>query len=305
MLGATISIRRLMVKKFRLNILAVVKKIFKEVIHMEKEKNSLDVVNANYKTVEDFWNNFIVPRLPKKDIVLKMHDTLMKYIELPDAVFPIRYDAEDYKKLRGRITKTNEGYSFVYCDNEHAKYYFQMCYDGKIPSAEELRNDYDNNQFAFAMSSKTPKLLIDAGCKLSHIVGVGEKYNDLERVELIRKYFPASLNDDWQKSEKKSYYRMFNVNPDAKKYLIAYFLRYVHPFNQFVSPAKKLQKSDVKFYQNDVGEHRPLVKFVRDKFRKIYGEDYDKFLSLIMAPPENSETDSDNMTIDLRCKAST
>ena len=70
-------------------------------------------------TVEEFWDSFIVPHLPPKDVVLKWHGVLMEYVNRPDAMFAIRgYNTaakDNYDSLRrGFLTRTNAGYFFFY-----------------------------------------------------------------------------------------------------------------------------------------------------------------------------------------------
>lgn len=65
----------------------------------------------------ELWNNFIFPRLPKKDVVLHWHKILTEYIKRSDATFALRFyntaPKSEYEKLRrGFLTRTDKGYSF-------------------------------------------------------------------------------------------------------------------------------------------------------------------------------------------------
>lgn len=52
----------------------------------------------------------------------KITKFLMEYIKLSDATFAIRHD----NNHRGRLIYTDKNYSFVYCDNEHTKFYCEL-----------------------------------------------------------------------------------------------------------------------------------------------------------------------------------
>ena len=69
------------------------------------------------ETAEDFWKDFILLRLPKKEIALQWHKVLMEYVNRPNATFALRFyntaTKDQYSNLRrGFLTKTDKGYSF-------------------------------------------------------------------------------------------------------------------------------------------------------------------------------------------------
>ena len=273
------------------------------------------------KTIEDFWNLFIEKPMIEKgfiDSAKKCHKILMDYIELPNTTFSIRHCSKpNYSKCKGWITNTTENYSFVYCDNETAKFYFQKCLEDNFPTAVELKNLYDERKIPFSMSSPYKpgtELLIRGGYKLSHIFDVGINYcpqSDKEsfpyRAGIVKKYFALNSSDNWQKDDKGFYVRkMYDVSPDAKDYLIALFFRYVHPFNYFLSPAIKFQseESRLEYTGNDIGEHEPIKNFVQGKFADYFGKDYEEFLNLIMPPQKKVvEPISEKEIIDLKFTA--
>ena len=81
------------------------------------------------------------------------------------------------------------------------------------------------------------------------------------------------------------------VGDDAKKYLIAEFLRFVHPFNYFLMPIMIGKNARAVWARlngrKDAAEYLPLLDFVRNKFAEIYGETYEEFLDLIMVDRKN------------------
>ena len=151
----------------------------KDNLVLDKKKNSKAIwegFEGHAKTIGEFWMDFIEPRLPLKDTVIKWHQLLMEYIKEPRAVFAIRY---------------------------------------------------------------------------YHTEAQGHRS-----------------------------------------------LRYVHPFNYFLSPKKTCMKSSIKFKQNDIGEYDKVQKYVQDQFSKLYGSYYDYFLELVM-PTTSLEPVFGNTEIDL------
>lgn len=279
------------------------------------------VLTAGYaKTVEELWNNFIEPRiLPNVATAKKWHKLLMNYIKCPDAVFSIRHYSSAPKgkyvnNRRGAYTKTTEGFSFVYTDNIQAKYYCKMCMDGYVPQdANELITAY--KEFLFPASERTtseeselrvfPYRKINfSGYHLAHIIGVGDAYWDkskgnfpIQKDKLVETYFNGGKRSDWNKTKCRE---NFIVGKEARSYAVAMFLRYVHPFNYFLSPAKKYTKSEVKFFRGMVGEHPPVIQYVRQKIAEIYGQDYIEFSNLVMPIDDYKQNISGNTIIDLQ-----
>ncbi|MBQ2377203.1 MAG: hypothetical protein II297_02255, partial [Clostridia bacterium] len=95
-------------------------------------------------TISDFWKQVVEPMLPDYDTMKKWHNLLIDYVEkMPDPiVFMIRKgneESRDYMETvpadalrRGFLTKTTDGYWFVYNDNDFATYMLSMVLDGDI-----------------------------------------------------------------------------------------------------------------------------------------------------------------------------
>ena len=255
-------------------------------------------------TIEQFWTNFIKPHLPAKKTVLKWHELLMEYINQPEAMYAIRgfnnAPKERYEDLRrGFLSYTNEGYSFFYTDNFHAAYYLKMALDDYVPELEDLLYSYRNRQFParFGRDTSNERELMalprgkdpriqSAGYKLAHIVNVGKDYyfksEYISLSTILEESFPRGERSDWKLFFDKtgSYYaRNFFVKSLAKKFLIAEFLRFVHPFNYFMAPKKNRTNSKVC---KDISEYKPLIEYVQNKFLEIYGDYYQEYLDLIM-----------------------
>lgn len=255
-------------------------------------------------TIDDFWNSFILPKLPDPSVVLAWHKVLIEYVNAPDAVFAIRYynnaPKDRYDDLRrGFLSKTNQNYSFFYTDNFHAAYFAKMASDGFAPTKKELLDAYLNRQFPsrFGRDTANERSMMavpkgpdpgiqTAGYKLAHIINVGTDYYINGKAytlsKLIEAYYPRGLRTDWKLHTDATgtyYLRDFSPIPEARKILVAEYLRFVHPFNYFLTPKSTCSQTPMC---KDIAEYQPLVDFVREKIAAIYGELYEEYLDLIM-----------------------
>lgn len=260
-------------------------------------------------SVEIFWNDFVVPRLPERETVIAWHKILMDYIHRPDAVFALRIYNENNENLirRGLFTKIeNDDYSYFNTDNSFAYYFARIVLDGDcIPSPEEFFNFCHNRRipykykirgnleteshYANAFPSSTKNPWITKYHKLAHLYSVGEnfKWSDgevLNIADIAASYFPRGVLSEWQLSgtgADQYYVRKKLVNPTdkekAKKLMIAQFLRFVHPMNYFLAPKGPTQGRYYNRYMttdgdsaNDIGEYEPLLRFVKKKFHERY-----------------------------------
>lgn len=268
--------------------------------------------------IGEFWDKFIQEMMPDPVITLRWHSTLMDYVQRPDAMFAVRFynnaPPARYDDLRrGFLTKTSKEYSFFYTDNFHAAYFAKMALDGYVPSAQELASAYNNRQFPsrFGLDTSNERSMMaipkgrdpkiqTAGYKLAHIINVGKDYflngSTVSLSNVVQSYFPGGARNDYtlHSDDTGSYFaREFPVTSDIKKYLIAEYLRFVHPFNYFLAPKKTCAFSSVT---KDIAEYQPVVDFVRDKYTSIYGKAYDEFLNLIMVD-KNTFTHSQASTV--------
>ena len=254
-------------------------------------------------SIGELWDKLISRLLPAKEILLQWHKVLMEYVERPDAMFVIRggnsAKKNEYDCLRrGFLTRTDQGYSFFYTDNFHAAYFLKMAMDGYVPTVDELLTTYNSRQFPSRFGSDTEEereLMAmprgknpgfqSAGYKLAHIYNVGIDYMDDNRSlslirDIVKVYYPYGARNDWKMvtdSAGTYYERFLAVKPFSRRYLVAAFLRFVHPFNYFLTPKKSC--SDV-----DVSENPLLISFVRNKMKEMFGTAYDEFLGKIMPP---------------------
>ncbi len=259
------------------------------------------ITEGKCETLEEIWSKLILPVMPRKEVVLRWHQVLMDYIRKPDAMYAIRgYNSENKKEKydrlrRGFLTQTSEGYSFFYTDNYHAAYFLKMAMDGVVPTAEAMLSVYNSRKFPsrFGRDTRNEREMMAikkgkdpgiqlAGYKIAHIYNVGKDYEEEGKsISLIKnivdKYYPRGERSDWKMVSDKadSYFvRFLTVLPEAREYIVAAYLRFVHPFNYFLIPKKSLSSLDVS-------ENPYLIAYVREKMREMYGTAYDEFLNLI------------------------
>ena len=101
--------------------------------------------NGHSSTIGDFYSDFIAPRLPNPQVVLKWNDMLIKYSKMQGAIFPIRggYSSdEDKSKLklrRGWLVRIVDGdFSYTFTDNYLPAYIYKMALDGFCPEVDEF-----------------------------------------------------------------------------------------------------------------------------------------------------------------------
>jgi len=114
----------------------------------------------------------------------------------------------------------------------------------------------------------------------------------------MERYFPRGIREDWNKNidaGEEYYIRMLKVPSEARKYIVAEFLRFVHPFNYFFTPKKACAYSMVC---KDIAEYPELIKFVKYKYSELYGSKYSEYLNAIMIDNQ-SDAGIENKVIDL------
>ena len=277
--------------------------------------------------LDQFWNYFIEPRLPKEAAVRQWHKILKEYVKKEDAIYFMRaygsYGSAHKSSVlrRGFYNTTNYKFSAFYGDNFFTHIFYSMAFDGYAPK--------DLNEFEIMMRNRTfpcgciqtsserkyaayfrgndPRIS-NKGYKVAHIYSSGEKYNPSIGFKTIgdfcNKVFPRDNNADWDNIGTDKYgeyhYRQktFETKKEAdiaRKFLIAHFIRTVHPINYFLVPNKTntrdKQTGVIKtniYWQDDngithdeIGEYDELIKYVACKIKDKYGKIYDEFLEMI------------------------
>lgn len=278
--------------------------------------------------IEEFWNNFIEPNLPCEEAVIGWHSILLKYIK-DNPTFSLRVFGSYVNKQndptmlrRGFVNTCNQNFKTVYADNFFTSYFFSMAYDNYVPDYEEFKKMMDSRKFPAGYMStreedkyrgfqrgKDPKIQFK-GYKIAHIYDAGRNFDFAYEMNTVGKfcklYFPRGEYDDWNglTTDRYGTYHCRDVkieNQDKQKvydFLVAHFLRTVHPINYFLVPKQGL----ISFYDNgvlkdEIGEYEPLIQFVEKKISERYKKIYGEYLQLI-APLQKSQKNFVNYKID-------
>ena len=307
----------------------------KELDKTEMKISEIPFQTEEMKTLEEFWENFIAKRLPDTKVAIAWHKLLMNYVDedkVKNPVFLLRYGAQEGR--RGLLTQTTKNYSFVYADNEPAACHYKLIMRGCVPTLEALTETYQKRNFpptAYQNKVKdnfeknfrsVPNIEIPQaylyGCKLAHIFDVGKNYySDSRYVKefktIVDENFNFGRENDWKEvtdeSTGEKYYlrQNFSIDDNVRKWIVAEFLRFVHPFNYFLVPNKDCVISTL--LKKDIGEEPLLLNFVSKKIREYYSADkendgekcYTEFLEKILLIPD---IPTGEMTIDLEYKSS-
>lgn len=264
-------------------------------------------------TVKDFFDNFILPRLPKKDVIVKWHRLLMDYVkDESNLSCCVRYGNRGsntksrqgetgYKKLRrGWLTKnTKDDFEYFFADNFFSSFIYKMAIDGFVPDLKELQDSFRSHKFPYGFGymidntmeefkgvviakAKSPGFL--SFYKLSHVFDAGnifrignKCFNDSSLSPL---YYDIGSQSDFLKNSDKI--RRMEITPEAKKVIIAKFLRFAHPMNYFLTPAKRCHYCTTKVYRNDIGEDCFVIDYVKQYLQKTYPKEYSEFKSKIL-----------------------
>ena len=308
------------------------------------------------KDLDELWKKVIEPNLPDKDAVKQWHKILMDYISQDDATFSIRRFGSRSKKetsmvlRRGFLNKVyvngTESFNTFYVDNGFPAYFYSMAKDGYAPEDwKEFKSLIDNFSFPCGyIQTRVEKQLAAYKCgtnpgvsyngyKIAHIFSAGEKYSiaaGYAKVgDFCKAVFPRGDRDEW-KHDRLSMgqpCRPIRINDVTeadriRKFVVAHFLRTVHPINYFLVPNKTntrdeasgIIKTNIYWHdydnsgkeENEIGEYPKLVEYVAAKIKDIYknvkGDSgksiYDEFLNLIYPTGNCINPTGVNVTID-------
>lgn len=284
------------------------------------------------KTIEEFWNEFVLPMLPSKEIMERWLNLLLRYVQDDNIVFAVRcfrdWEKKDGKNdnysLRGGFLNTTDNkYSLFYTDNFFATYFEKMALDGYVPEYEDFKSTMLSRDFparhgrhckeekakaAYSIDgkkAKDPQFQIK-GYKIAHIVDTGKYFAAEDEFftgikSICNTYCPRGKYDDWQPNSDGVYVRHLGKLPDkAKKLFAAHFLRFACPLNYVLTPQKKYHSTNIPVQQNDIAEHTPFQRFAMKKFLEKYGDIYKKYLENIMLPDFIHAEDTGNEIIDIK-----
>ena len=268
---------------------------------------------------KDYPNDEIKSLLPTKETMHGWYEILTRYVEEDGAIFAIRNfnnwasgsNKDDKTLRRGFLNETDDNYSFFYTDNFFAAYFEKMAIDNYVPEYEEFKSAMMNRKFparyghythdedekaAYPIHgelAKNPQFVVKNKkyYKISHIIDAGENFYDSERNETLTitdicdRYCNRGDYSDWKNDNGEYYSRHLTMNSEAKKYIVAHFLRFACPLNYILTPSPGHQTLEKKVKRNDIGEMYELHYYVIGKFKERYEDLYEEYLSKLMLPP--------------------
>ena len=300
-------------------------------INKPKIQDTIGLIpDGESSSVDEFFENFVKPRLPKKEVVIKWHNILMEYIaDTKELSCAVRYgnsgskdesqsgETGNLKLRRGWLTQnTEDNFEYFYADNFMSSYFCKMAIDEYCPSSvEELRDIFQKHKFPFGYdgfrdSQYEPEcIVIDIGekpgflgnYKISHVFDNG-KYYDVKGdkrypgiKELSEAYFDIGNRKQW--TEETDHIRKIKISEKEKKVIIACFLRFVHPINYFLTPSTKNHTCVPSITNKDIGENPLLISKVKQYMKEQYPEVYGEFVEKIMWYGEEEIDDSKDVKI--------
>ena len=291
--------------------------LVQELASIDNQNRITQIQQGSAPTIDVFWREFIEPSLPDKDAVFKWFKLLSDYVDQDDAVFALRCYGnwesykikDDYTLRRGFYNLTDNDYSFFYTDNFFAAYFAKMAVDNYVPTLSEFNTMMKSREFparfgrsaAFERSKaaysidgrngKNPGFTTN-GYKIAHVLDSGKRiFSDgLETTiwQICDRYCARGNYNDWTMHNDvfgDFYARDLAIDPSAKAFLIAHFLRFVCPMNYVFTPGKNHHVLGVKVRMNDIAESEELQQYAMLKFHERFGTVYEDYLSRILLPP--------------------
>ena len=309
----------------------------KKINIVDSESKLIPLKSGSKITIEDFWTFFIKPRLPDPKVVKAWSKLLINYTKEDDAVFVVRAFAgwckkdreakKDDELRRGFLTIPNNAtYSYFFTDNSFAAYFHKMALDGFVPSLSEFKVMMKERRFpahfgrccsmerdkaAYKIGATPVPPIGQDGYKISHVSDAGKFYSlngkdCFSITDLSKIYFPRGKYSNWEYNSKLGcYVRNLEVLPETRDILVAHFLRFINPFNHFLTPkAKHTHKNNTtgittttiynkyfNFLKNedgyDIGEFKPLIDYVNERFEEdIYKDEYIEYKKRLLLPDD-------------------
>lgn len=289
-------------------------------------RNAIETINQTtipeirrdfYATVENFWERFVVPKLPNRDVVLGWHRLLMEYVEQDGAILALRAGSTAGTLRRGWYTVIpDESYSFFYSDNDFAHYFFRMALNNYYPTLAEFMeamrdrvipahfnryggdgDDANEGRIAyFNISGRNPGLGLSndtCGYKLAHVLNSGAGFVldgvNYGMADICRDFFPLGNVEDWHENNDGDFIRSLPIREDrrerAKSLAKAAFLRFVDPINHFLSPkdGENVFWAGNSGVKTTIAEWPSVVNYVRSRYLDLYGDDYEEYLDAALA----------------------
>lgn len=275
-------------------------------------------------TVKEFFDTFVVKKLPDENIIRAWHQLLKEYTkDLSKVSCCVRYgyqrgpkggtpwgEVHDDALRRGWLTQnTTDGFEYFFTDNHFCTYPCKMALCGFVPTLDEFSEAFHQHKFPYGFMyylrnhPEVDGAVIEYGknpgfssnYKISHVFDAGASFmvngKSCNDAELSPLYYPLGRRDDFLKHH--DHVRKMDISEEAKKVIVAKFLRLTHPFNYFLTPTThpKLHVYDpvAAIEMNDIGEDPRLLYYMRNYLKEKYPDIYKEFLEMTLWP-ENPDT---------------
>jgi len=237
--------------------------------------------------IPSFFEKIIKFQFENKELIKKIHSSLLKYINSKSPVFFLRlygsYSKTKYHlQRRGFLSEYKDNTRLTYCDNTFTLLFAGMKLAGIPYSCKDLEQLFNQNKLIVGfgqvseekeLSFYTPKgakrANINAkGWYQAHIKPTGYGYNDTK----ITKLFPNPTRELFQMPNN---IRQVNdvLTNEQVEILRAHFLRLIHPFNSFLVP----KRNHIEYNGNNIGEENELINYVRNFLEKSFPKEYKEF----------------------------
>jgi len=258
------------------------------------------VGNGDAADIPDFFSKVIKFQFENRELIKKIHSSLLKYVNSKSPVFFLRlYGSQAKSKYhlqrRGFLSQYKNGTRVSFCDNTFTSLFTGMKLAGIPYSCEDLEQLFNQRKLivGFGQVSEEKELCFytpkgakrahinEKGWYQAHIKPAGKDYGDSE----LRKLFP---NPNRELFLRQDNIRLVNddLTNEQVKILKAHFLRLIHPFNSFLVP----KRNHLEYNGNNIGEENELINFVRNYLENDFPKEYKEFDELSLKYIAESNT---------------
>ena len=287
----------------------------------EYVKNIKKAESGFAKHIPELFEKLIKIQFENTETIIKIHNSLIDYISSPEAIFFIRkygsYKKDKYHlQRRGFMSEYPNKIKTVFCDNTFTEIFSAMKLCNISFTVNDLHNLFnqenlvvgfqdvsEERELSFYNNRKSKKIyLTNKGWYTAHIKAAGE--NKSFDGYSINEFFPNPDRIEY-KNERKIRVVKKDLNEIELKILKAHFLRLIHPFNSFLSPAKKITRyelGNIVYEKGMIGEEKELLSYVRDYIKGQFPKEYKEFDKLSLDYELNYDSKIKNITWDINKK---
>lgn len=278
--------------------------------------------NGKADTVKEFFDTFVVKRLPEENVIRGWHQLLKDYTkDLSKVSCCVRYgyqrgpkggthwgEVHDDALRRGWMTRNiADEFEYFFTDNHFCTYTCKMALCGFVPTLDEFTEAFRTHKFPYGFMyylrnhPEVDGAVIEFGknpgfssnYKISHVFDAGANFKVNGRIcndaELSLLYYPLGHRDDFLTHP--YHIRKMNISDEAKKVIVAKFLRLAHPLNYFLTPTThpKLHVYDpvAVVEMNDIGEDVRMLYYMRNYLKEKYSDIYKEFIEMTLWPEDS------------------